>query len=451
MRILAAIAVLLFAAYTSAAEAGDAGGWKAGAAAARITPDKPVVLFGYPDRVGVSTKVEQDIWAKAVALEDPAGHRAVIVTADLFGFTAQHITDPVCQRLEKLTGLPRERFIFNASNTHTAPVVSLKPWRTQNVVHPAISEIDAQQTAAYTGSLQGKLIGVALEALKGLAPATLAYGTGEIDAAATKGRIDRTVPLLRVTGGDGKLRAVLFGCAARNMAMGSANVIHGDYAGVAQAALEEAHPGAIALFMAGCNADAEPPAAGSIDLAKPQGQSLFKEVDRVLAADLVPIQGNLSTQFAKVELPLLDLNREKLKPYLALGNLQARQAQHMMTLLDAGESPIKGYEAPIAVWQLGDRLTLVALPGQPSAGYVPLLVMALGGKNVWLSGNNNDSFGSIPIAANVKEIGPEAHGVTLWTFGQDLGRSVGFFSPPVQEVVLSTVVNLTGKGLGNRQ
>src|SRR3712207_2418034 len=92
-----------------AAPAGE-GGWKAGAAAARITPDKPLVLLGYPDRNGPSTGVEQDIWAKALALEDPAGHRAVIVTADLVGFQAHVTTDPVCERLMKRTGLPRERF-----------------------------------------------------------------------------------------------------------------------------------------------------------------------------------------------------------------------------------------------------------------------------------------------------------------------------------------------------
>ena len=84
--------------------------WKAGAAATRITPDKPLVLLGYPDRAGPFTSVAGDIWAKALAIEDPHGHKAVIVTADLVGFQAHTTTDPVCQRLMKRTGLPREEY-----------------------------------------------------------------------------------------------------------------------------------------------------------------------------------------------------------------------------------------------------------------------------------------------------------------------------------------------------
>ena len=87
-RLFALLATLMFAAGASAE------GWKAGASAVKITPEKPVVMLGFPDRKGPFTSVAQDIWAKALALEDPSGHRAVVVTADLVGFQAANSTDP---------------------------------------------------------------------------------------------------------------------------------------------------------------------------------------------------------------------------------------------------------------------------------------------------------------------------------------------------------------------
>src|SRR4051812_7250436 len=266
---LALLLLLLLAATT--ARAAEPAGWKAGVAAVRITPDKPLVLLGYPDRAGPFTSVAGDIWAKALAIEDPHGHRAAIVTADLVGFQAHNTTDPVCERLIKRTGLPRASFLFNASHTHTGPVVSLDPQRAINVGHAAMSEIDARQTVAYTRSLQDKLTGVVIEALGKLKPARLSWGTGEIGFPVSRrmptpngvimapnkdGVVDRTVPVLRVDGADGKLVAVLFGAACHNVAAGGVNVIHGDFAGIAQAALEEKHPGAVALFLQGCGADA---------------------------------------------------------------------------------------------------------------------------------------------------------------------------------------------------
>jgi hypothetical protein len=454
------VVALLFAPVVAHAE--QPAGWKAGAAAARITPDKPLVLLGFPDRAGPFTSVGSDIWAKALALEDPAGNRAVIITADLVGFQAHYTTDPVAARLVKLTGLPRERFLFNASHTHTAPLVSLDPRAKSNIAHPPLTDIDAKQTKAYTQSLQDKLVGVAMEALKKLEPATLSYGVGEVPFPTSRrtptpagvvmtpnpaGLTDRGVPVLRVDGPDGKPQAILFGCACHCVAMGAANVLHGDYAGVAQAALQERHPGAIALFMAGCGADANPEPMGSPAAAQQHGKTLADEVDKVLSADRKPraITGTLSTRYAEVKLPLADLSRETIKPYLALPNFQARQAAHMLEVLDAGGTLPKEYVAPVAVWQFGNDLTLVALPGEPVAEYVPRVIRALNDRkpeNIWIAGYNNDCFGYLPTALVIQEGGHEAIGVTLWAWGNDVNAQVGFFAPAVQDVIVKTVTEL---------
>jgi hypothetical protein len=451
------LTLFLLAASTAQAERS---GWKAGAAAVRITPDKPLVLLGYADRAGPFTSVAGDIWAKALAIEDPHGHKAVIVTADLVGFQAHTTTDPVCERLMKRTGLPRECFLFNASHTHTGPVVSLDPQRAINVGHAAMSAVDAQQTVAYTRSLQDKLTGVAIEALAKLKPATLSWGNGEVHFPVSRrmptpggvvmapnkdGVVDHSVPVLRVIDADGKLVAVLFGASCHNVAAGGQNVIHGDFAGVAQVALEEKHPGAIALFMQGCGADANPQPMGSIAIAETHGTTLADEVERVLSGKLQGVSGTLSTTLAMVKLPLQPLDQETVKPYLSLPNFQARQAAHMQDLLKAGQTLLTSYDAPVAAWQIGDDLTLVALPGEPVAEYVGLLHDSLGAKNLWIAGYDNDCFGYLPTAKVVKEGGHEAMGITLWAWGKDIDRLVGFFTPDVQDVIVKTATDLARK------
>ena len=83
--------------------------WKAGLATVKITPEKPVPMAGYASRIKPFEKVEQDIYAKALALEDRQGHRAVLVTTDLLGLS-RAIAEPVCERIEqkrnRLVGTP---------------------------------------------------------------------------------------------------------------------------------------------------------------------------------------------------------------------------------------------------------------------------------------------------------------------------------------------------------
>src|SRR5438093_4582289 len=66
------------------AQTADAG-WKAGVATVAITPDGPIWMAGYANRTKPSEGTAQDLFAKALALEDAGGSRLVIVTMDLVG------------------------------------------------------------------------------------------------------------------------------------------------------------------------------------------------------------------------------------------------------------------------------------------------------------------------------------------------------------------------------
>src|SRR5262249_33877096 len=58
-------------------------GWKAGAAKVKVTPTESIWLSGYGNRTKPSEGVLQDIFVKALAIQDGDGATSVIVTSDL--------------------------------------------------------------------------------------------------------------------------------------------------------------------------------------------------------------------------------------------------------------------------------------------------------------------------------------------------------------------------------
>jgi neutral ceramidase len=98
--------------------------------------------------------------------------------------------------------------------------------------------------------------------------------------------------------------------------------------------------------------------------------------------------------------------------------------------MDRHEPLPKSYRAAIALWQFGQDLTLVGLPGEAVSEYVPLLQRALGPGRLWIASYANESFGYLPTKSVLAEGGHETMGLTL---------DVGFFSPDVEDVVLAAV------------
>ena len=114
--------------------------WKVGLARVKITPQRPVALLGYGDRSGPFESVAADIYAKAMALEDQRGQRAVLVTADLVGFQAAVVTDEVCRRIMRADGTRAPAAALQCLAQHTGPLVSLDPHPQANsVAHPPLS------------------------------------------------------------------------------------------------------------------------------------------------------------------------------------------------------------------------------------------------------------------------------------------------------------------------
>src|SRR5258708_4107776 len=100
------LAVLGILSAVAFAEAAANPTYKAGAARAVITPQKPMWLAGYGGRVKPSEGTLHDLWIKALALEDAGGYRVVLLTSDLCGLP-KWMYDSICDQLKKSHGLER--------------------------------------------------------------------------------------------------------------------------------------------------------------------------------------------------------------------------------------------------------------------------------------------------------------------------------------------------------
>lgn len=422
----------------------DDADWKAGLARVKVTPTQPVALSGYANRVKPFEKVEQDIYVKALALEDAHGNKGVIVTSDLIGYAAA-IAEPICERIKQRTGLAREQILLNSSHTHAGPALELTPGESG----------ESQRTAEYTRLLMDQTVDVVASALADLKPARLSVGSGVayfvmnrreftprgvILGVNPRGPTDRSVPVLRIETPEGQLRGILFGAGTHGTTLGGDNYrLCGDYAGFAQSYLEEKFPNVQAMFMLGCAGDSNPYPRGTMEITREHGVSLGTEVARVLTTKLRPLRGPLQMAFAQTSLPLQGaISREEVEKRATGKTLyHTSAAQQMLQLLNKGFSPPTQYTCPIAVWQFGEDLTLVALPGEVVVDYVTLVEKAIGPLNLWVIGYSNDVFGYLPTARILDEGGYETRG--LWT------GSIGYFTPQAQDVVIKQVRDLAAK------
>lgn len=420
--------------------------WRAGAAKVKITPEKPMWMSGYASRTRPAESTLIDLWAKALVLEDSAGHRTVLVTMDLVGIPRE-LSLAVRGAIQAKHGLDPSQVMLAVSHTHCGPVVG------GNLLSMYFLD-DAQKRLVenYAEVLKAKLSAVVDDAFERLAPATLAWGSGQATFAVNRrenkeadvpqlraegrlaGPVDYDVPVLAVRDDQRRLVATVFGYACH------ATVLDfyqwsGDYPGFAQAALEAAHPGMTALFWAGCGADQNPLPRRDPPLAPHYGGQLAEAVERVLLGVMRPLTGTLRTSYTEIDLPFASLpTRDELALLASSGNkYEAERARRLVAQIDAGRPLSATYPYPVQVWHLGTEVVLVALGGEVVVDYALRLKAGLGGERVWVAGYTNDVMAYIPSRRVLAEGGYEG-GVAMVYYGLPT-----VWSPDVEELIVREV------------
>jgi neutral ceramidase len=416
-------------AFASLSHAFAAETWKAGAAKVSITPETYMWMAGYAARTRPAEGKMTDLWAKALALEDPAGKRVVLVTLDLVGIE-RGLSAPLCDKLAKKYQLERAQIALNCSHTHSGPVVArnLRPMHEYSLDKPQ-QELIHQ----YADKLEAAVIDVVGQALANLTPAKIEWGSGRTDFAVNRrnnkeaevpklreegmltGPNDHDVPVLAVKDAAGKLLAVAAGYACHATVL-SGYEWSGDYPGYYQIEIEMAHPGAIALFWAGCGADQNPIPRRQTELAEKYGKQLAAGVEEVLAKPMQPVAGGLTTSYAEIPLAFATLpTREELMSQTKDTNKYvAMRAKMLLEDIDAGKALSPTYPYPVQLWRLGDGPQWITLGGEVVVDFAIRIKAEQQGVKTWVAGYTNDVMAYIPSRRVLNEGGYEGGGAMVY-------------------------------------
>jgi neutral ceramidase len=433
--------------FIAAAPVAERPAWKAGAAAAKITPEKSMWMAGYAARTKPSEGVELDLFAKAFALTDEQGGRFVLVTLDLIG-VPRNLRLAVAERAQKEHGIEPASLAINASHTHSGP--ELRTSRLYGADDLAQREHEA---AEYTHALENTIVRLIGEALAKSVPAHLDYSHARCGFAMNRrtpdgkggwsnfpnpaGPVDHSVPVLKATAADGREIAVIFGYACHCTTLGHQK-FSGDYAGYAQQGIERAHPGTVAMFMNGCSGDQNPYPRRTMELAQTHGQTLATAVESALQTHMRRLSGPIRAAYREIPLAYDTLpTKEKL-----LAEQQSKDkwlAAHATRVLDRidKEGPLPpSYPYPVQVLRLGHDLTWVTLGGEVVIDYALRFKAEIPDPIVWVSGYTNDVMAYIPSLRIWKEGGYEGGGAMIY------GSHPTRWSEKTEQHIATTVLEL---------
>ncbi|NQW16918.1 MAG: hypothetical protein HQ478_05465 [Chloroflexi bacterium] len=219
----------------------------AGAASAVVTPPVGYRMGAWGLRQGRSTGVHDDLFAKALVLEND-DVRLAIVAMDVAGITRE-ILEHIQDRVLELTGIPASHLLVNSTHNHTTP----------DFINAIPEELET-----YAKVFADNVAGAVLEASAHMSPATAGHGWGDLPGMTINRQykeqpIDTSVGVLRVDHADGAPLARVINFACHNLCVGGQYLDwSADFTGVATGQVEVDDPGAVCMFISGAGGDIHP-------------------------------------------------------------------------------------------------------------------------------------------------------------------------------------------------
>lgn len=257
-----------------------------GAASRDITPDFPVPLGGFGQRITPSEGIRDPISVSALCIGQD--NPLVIITSDLIASSGA-IKQEVVSRIEPLIGITSDRVILTASHTHSAPV-------------PFDPSVEALATAKFADKLVKAIVECVVESYENRRPAILMTTQGNACIGFNRwqpdeeDQVDTRIPIVIAL--DIHTRqpfAILFGAGCHPTTFGWDNMrISADYPGVAKRLIEQSFPQAIALFVNTTEGDVVPLTSLRMDALDPRGYTGDDEqnsitIGSILAKEVVAV------------------------------------------------------------------------------------------------------------------------------------------------------------------
>jgi hypothetical protein len=380
---------------------------RAGFAKVVVSPPLGVDLAGYGvylDRR--ASEVHDDLFARALALEDDAGERVLLLSLDLLGLSWE-LYHAITAQTAAAAGLDVGRVLVSSTHTHSGPsTASLQGW--------------GEAKLSYVDGIPARCAEAAAAAIAALHPVRIGAAQGTVQALGfnrvrSDGPIDRGLRVLRIDNMDGTPEVVLFshGCHPvsidRRTSAGTA--ISGDWPGQVARRLREEGFGE-SFFRLGACGDIDPVVAWyNFAFA---GMELSAEV---VTQSLLGVLRSMTTSPAlelglvrgDVLLPLQPLTEEEIAATLA--EVQTKYGSVQVTDSSVDDAAwVRFYDA----WAAAMRGQLATQPRNIS---VPVAALAINGE-AWLH-LPSEVFTSLGQAIAARS--PFARTVVTTLFGPFIG------------------------------
>jgi neutral ceramidase len=399
-----------------------------GIAVRDVSPELPIRLAGYAGRKRAADQLDTPLLVQALALRNRSGERFVLVALD--NCEVSHaFMEPVLRELHDTLQMGRGSVAVVSSHTHSAPV--LEQTLTE-MARPRPGE--RERIRSYSQIVRAKIVEAVGAALADCQPAVLELGVGRAGFAMNRrvyqgdkvvfgdnpdGPVDWDVPVLRVKGTNGAVRAIVFGYACHGTTVREGDdwyVVSGEYMAYTRQQLEALQPGAVAMYLTGMGADSDPAPRGKLLHAKRHGLELAGAVMGVLDRPMRPVQGAFKLAYDEVELPLatppsraqLEKDAQSTDPDVKL------RAEAYLKRLDTGHSLPDSVQLPLAVVRLGDDLTWVLMGGEVVVDYARRIKRLLADDYPWPVGYAYEVPCYIPSARVIKEGGYETESSLIY-------------------------------------
>jgi neutral ceramidase len=312
--------------------------FNAGWASELITPDLGCPLAGFDARKGVATAVHDDLFSRALVLDD-GKTRVALVSVEVLG-VSRPFSDRVRAEIQHRTGIPARNVVLSATHTHCAPV-------TLNHFFNQGQPLDQR----YLDRLASGITASVIRACESLKPRKLRTGFVTVEGVAVNRRtetglpIDDTAGVIAIEELDGSTTAVAVFYACHTTTLGPDTLeITADFPYYTIEHLKESLGSDVeVMYFNGAEGDlsvghkSDLSAVGIIapnrtfKRAEELGKRLADSVHAGLTG-LVPEQGGLAVEATVARLPL--------KSYAPLAEMKARRKQADDAMREAERSGV---------------------------------------------------------------------------------------------------------------
>lgn len=393
---------------------------KAGASRVNITPYVGINQSGFGSRTKGSVGIHDDLYAKAVVLDD-GSTKVGIVGCDLLNLDESSVT-AIRKRVQELTGIDGENVFVSTSHTHSGPLTS--PLR-------GFGELDRE----WVSVLEKKIAGAVVMADSNLQDAQMGAGKGHAEINVNRrekrddqtvlglnpgGAIDYEVGVIRIDDANGNPICIIINYACHPVILGG-YLISADYPGYAMGLVEQVYGGdTVAMFLNGTTGDLNPLDRGSFEAAERAGGILGAEAVKVskrietssdvelrVAKEKVELRSGELPSVSELEAIIAERKNELGDSYDAGREIYLTWAEDALDMAKQGK---KRANVPVEVQVL--RLGDIILAGIPGEVFVEIGLGIKEGspfEHTYAVSHTNGNIGYMPTKKAFQEGGYETH------------------------------------------